>query len=165
MLGTFVSKTIPRSAKAVCSCTILCLNLKTVNCTRRGLWDRLFGQGFDSPHLHQQVIESQRCDSFFNGSYHSIVTGAMHRDNVGDIDFLGGRWGHGTGWEEGLKKVPVNAGGGGYVSTTATTARPTLTRPRGDTGASTNNTDGLSKNVNIKSALNFASNIRRKQTS
>ena len=67
MLGTFVSKTIPRSAKAVCSCTILCLNLKTVNCTRRGLWDRLFGQGFDSPHLHQQVIESQRCDSFFIG--------------------------------------------------------------------------------------------------
>lgn len=65
MLGTFVSKSIPRSAKAVCSCTILCLNLKTVNCTRRGLWDRLFGQGFDSPHLHQQVIESQRCDSFF----------------------------------------------------------------------------------------------------
>lgn len=57
MLGTFVSKTILRSAKAVCSCTILCLNLKTVNCTRRGLWDRLFGQGFDSPHLHQQVMD------------------------------------------------------------------------------------------------------------
>lgn len=56
MLGTFVSKTIPRSAKAVCSCTILCLNLKTVNCTRRGLWDRLFGQGFDSPHLHQTMV-------------------------------------------------------------------------------------------------------------
>lgn len=41
---------------------------------------------------------------FFIGSYHSIVTGAMHRDNVGDIDFWGGRWGHGTGWEEGLKR-------------------------------------------------------------
>lgn len=30
---------------------------------------------------------------------------------------------------------------------------------------STNNIDGLSKNVDTKSALNFASNIRRKQTS
>ena len=61
MLGTFVSKTIPRSAKAVCSCTILCLALKTVNCTRRSLWDRLFGQGFDSPHLHQNNIIRTFC--------------------------------------------------------------------------------------------------------
>lgn len=39
---------------------------------------QVFGQGFDSPHLHQQVIESQRCDSFllplwlFNEYYFSI---------------------------------------------------------------------------------------------
>lgn len=25
---------------------------------------------------------------FFIGSYHSVVTGAMHRDDVGDIDFV-----------------------------------------------------------------------------
>lgn len=27
-----------------------------MNCTRRSLWDRLFGQGFDSPHLHQMMV-------------------------------------------------------------------------------------------------------------
>lgn len=38
---------------------------QTGNCTRRSLWDRLFGQGFDSPHLHQYKQALSEEGAFF----------------------------------------------------------------------------------------------------
>lgn len=42
------------------------LKPQTESCTRRSLWDGLFGQGFDSPHLHQYMPALTKESAVFN---------------------------------------------------------------------------------------------------
>lgn len=69
-----------------------------------------------------------------------------------------------TGWEDDKKEASVNASGEGDGSTTATAARPMLTRSSGDTDASSTSTiDESSKKVN-GSTTGEKSNAEKKGT-